>query len=520
MLKMRRIWIWLFSGLVGIPGLFLLASWSELDQELWQHLLDTQLSRLALHSLVLALGVGALVLVFGTWAAWCVVRYQFPGRRLLQWLLVLPLAFPPYVLAFVYSGWLSYPGPVRSWIRDLGVSDAAWLDASKPWMVCLILSLGLFPYVYLVARTAFMAQTLACKEAAQSMGASEQQVFWRIQLPMARPAIIAGLSLALMEALGDFGAVSILGFDTFTTAIYKSWFSFFSLQTAAQLSTLLLSVLLILILFEKTARGRSVYHVSGRKIPRVQPSSKIKSLAMTLSLSVLLASALFIPLGQLLVWAIKSAEPIFKLGELSLNTARLALSGAGCVVALAGLLLWAERHSNTAGRFWGVELATIGYALPGTVLAVAVLLSATAVGRWFGLDATALTMAGLSALLLAYCIRFLRVAFSPIHAAMLQLKPSMLEAARSLGAGPGLRFYRIVLPLLRPGIGVAVLMCVVEIMKELPMTLMLRPFGQDTLATKIYELSSEGEWERAALPALVLVAIGAFPALWLMRDRK
>ncbi len=507
----KRWTLWLLAALIGMPLLYLFAAWGEIDASLWSHLWETQLRTLIHHSLVLLFGVGAGVWLLGVSNAWLVSRCDYPGRRWFEKLLFLPLALPAYVFAFVYLGLFDFAGPVRSLLRNAFGTDPQWLDPRSSVAVCIILSLAFYPYVYLLARSAFVRQGAGPYETARVLGKGRFGAFWHASLPLARPAIAAGLLLALMEALADFGAVSALGFDTFTTAIYKAWYAMFSLPTAAQLATLLLLALLLLAWAEREQRGRAVYHAQADRRQRTILRGWHGWAAIAWQ-SLIVLLGLLVPLGQLIVWAFSRTPDWRNLIDLTLNTLLLGLVGGLIVCVIAGLVVALQGRD----KLFRTELINAGYALPGTVLAVAVTLMLIAVGQWFGQPA--LLTGSLLGLFVAYVIRFLRVGYGPIHGAYELTRPDLIETARALGAGQRRRFKEIWLPLLEPGIVAAVLLVAVEIMKEMPATLLLRPFGWDTLAVKIYELTSEGEWQLAALPALLLLVVGLIPAWLLMRQ--
>ncbi|NKI34575.1 iron ABC transporter permease [Wenzhouxiangella sp. XN79A] len=509
---------WLLAPLlvlVGLPLLMLVFSWASIDGDIWRHLGTYLLPRLIGHSLLLMVVVGAGALVLGVGLAWLSACCEYPGRRWLDPLLILPLAFPTYVLAFIYLGLLDFAGPLQTQLRELVGATPAWIAAlSKPVGVLPILVLAFYPYVYLLARASFSAGGLVAFEAGRSLGAGPLRVFLRVSLPAARPAIMAGLALALMETLADFGAVAIYGFDTFTTAVYRTWLGLFDLRAATQLASLLMLFLLALVFAERATRSARVRQAERRSVPnRIVLRGARGWLATGAQLLVLIV-AVVIPLIQLLVWSLPSLGQLWSTDALELigNTMLLGTLGAAGVV-VGGLLLLLAGYRAPRRVALASELAASGYAIPGTVLAVAIMLALTSLDRV--LD-TALA-GGLMALLLAYLIRFVRVAWGPLEGVAARIRPELFETARSLGASRWTRLWHVMLPLLRPGLVTAFLLALVEIAKEMPATLMLRPFGWDTLAIRIYELTAEGQWERAALPALVLVVLGAIPAVLLMR---
>lgn len=500
--------LWALILLISLPILSLGFSWHRIDSGLWQHLSDNLLLELLGNTFQLLLGVAIGTGVLGISLAWLVTRCEFPGRRWFEWLLFLPFAVPAYVLAFVFLGVFDYAGPVQSFFRNT-LNMQGGLDIREGvWGVAFIMSLVFYPYVYLLTRSAFLAQPPNYTEAARSLGDSPFRAFWRVSLPLARPAVIAGLSLALMEVLADFGTVAIFNYDTFTTAIYSSWVDYRSLETAAQLSTLLLIIAATLIALEHYQRGKRAFH-SG--LPRQQTRYRlhgVKAIAAWGYLSGVLLLAFGLPLIQLSLWTYQSFsgwDP--RLSEWIGNSLILAVFSALLTVLIA-LILNAVIHNHPLSRLqtFGIRFTTLGYALPGSVLAVGVMLLLFEVdslldgGLWFS--------SGLFALVIAYMVRFMAVAFGPVESSFKTIKPSISEAARNLGASPLELFKRIYWPLLTPGLLTALFLVTLDILKELPATYLLRPFGWDTLAVRTFELSTEGLYEAAALPALVLMVIG------------
>lgn len=513
---------------VLIPLAVIAASWLAFDPQIWRHLAATVLSDLLVNTTLLVAGVGLGTMVLGVSLAWLTTVCDFPGRRLLDWGLMLPFALPTYVLAFVFLGVLDFDGPVQGAIRTLFDLPPGWsVEVRHAGGVIAVMTLVLYPYVYMLARVAFIGQGQSTFEAARSLGYTPWQAFLRVSLPMARPAVVAGLSLALMEALADFGAVAVFNFDTFTTAIYKAWFGFFDLQSAAQLASLLLLIVLVALTLERRFRARSRYAESGRagaqRRFRLSGWRAWAALAYTGGVFLLAFAA---PVAQLLIWAWQSLDGLDqRYLDLLWHTLTLGLSAAALTVAGAFVLAFTRRlHHDRLTRL-SVNVGTLGYALPGSVLAVGVMLSLTWVDNrladlleWLTGSEVGLVLSGsVFALLMAYFARFLAVAFGPVDSALERIRPSTAEAARSLGVRPFELARRIYLPMLRPGLLTAALLVLVDVMKEMPATLLLRPFGWDTLAVRIYELTSEGEWERAALPAVALVIVGLLPVVLLVR---
>ena len=514
-------------GLILLPLSVLALSWQSIDMQIWSHLWDTQMPRLLGNTLTLVLGVGTGVTLIGVSLAWLTSLCEFPGRRWLDWALMLPFAIPAYVLAFVFVGLLDFAGPVQSLLREWFGSGLRLPRVRSTGGVIIVLVLVFYPYVYLLARTAFLAQGKGLMEAARMLGQSPWQAFWRVALPVARPAIGAGVALALMETLADFGAVAVFNFDTFTTAIYKTWYGFFSLSSAAQLASLLLLAVMLVVYGERRARGQD--HAASER-PRGQALYRLHGLKAWMAsgwCALVFACAFVVPMVQLVVWCWQRGR--FDLDEryreLILHTLYLGAMAALITVAVALLLAFARRQAPTPGIRAGVALANLGYALPGSVLAVSLMLAFSFLDRelvvplssWLGGAGRPLLLGSVAALLVAYLVRFIAVAYGPLESSLARIRPSLPQAARSLGVGGPRLFFKVYLPLLLPGTLSAALLVFVDTLKEMPATLLMRPFGWDTLAVRVFEMTSEGEWARASLPALTLVLVGLLPVIGLIR---
>jgi iron(III) transport system permease protein len=518
--------------LVSMPILVIFLQWGTLglgEQDIWQHLLATKLDRLTGNTLLLVFGVGTGVCLLGVSLAWLVSVCEFPGRRLFEWALMLPLAIPGYVMAFVFLGTFNFAGPVQTALRGRFGPGLWFPDMQGAGAVMLVLTLVLYPYVFLLARTAFMAQGRSMMDAARVLGLSPLAAFLKVALPVARPAIAAGLALALMETLADFGTVAVFNFDTFTTAIYNAWYGLFNLTVAAQLSSLLLLFVAVTLVLEQQARLRARYTQDERR-RQLQPYRLRGSARWAASAfcGLVLGLAFVLPVSQLLRWALRSglAEVDSRYPEFLAQTLGLGAGAAAITVLIALVLALVTRLPATAWQQrWqqlSVRVATLGYALPGSVLAVGIMLSFTwldaVLVSWFGLRP--LLVGSLFALLLAYVTRFLAVAHAPVEAALQRIRPSVLEAARSLGATPSRLLGQVYVPLLWPGLITAMTLVCVDVMKEMPATLIMRPFGWEPLAVRIYQMTTEGQWERAALPALTLLLVGLIPVLLLVRNSR
>ncbi|WP_312341365.1 ABC transporter permease [Stutzerimonas nitrititolerans] len=515
------------AALVLLPLSVLLFSWYEIDSGIWAHLWETQMARLLGNTVVLLLGVGVGVTLLGVSLAWLTSLCEFPGRRWLDWALMLPFAIPAYVLAFVFIGLLDFAGPVQTLAREWFGSSVRFPPVRSTGGVILVLVLVFYPYVYLLARSAFIAQGKGLMEAARVLGQSPWQAFWSVALPMARPAIGAGLALAMMETLADFGAVSVFNFDTFTTAIYKTWYGFFSLTSATQLASLLLLAVALVLYGERRARGIARPANDRARSAALHHLRGLKALAASGWCLLVFLCAFVIPVLQLLVWLWQRGR--FDLDErylgLILHTLYLGGMAALITVAVALLLAFARRQAPVRSIRGAVALANLGYALPGSVLAVSIMLAFSYLDRelviplsgWLGGAGKPILLGSIGALLLAYLIRFMAVAFGPLESSLARIRPSLPQASRSLGVGGPRLFFRVYLPLLLPGTLSAALLVFVDVLKEMPATLLMRPFGWDTLAVRIFEMTSEGEWARAALPALSLVLVGLLPVILLIR---
>ncbi|SFF51487.1 iron(III) transport system permease protein [Fontimonas thermophila] len=486
------------------------------ERAVWAHLAEHVLPQALVNTAWLLLGVGLGTAVLGTLLAALVALCEFPGRRWLSWALLLPLAMPTYVLAVAAVGLLDYAAPLPSALRALGVG---FPDIRSRGGVILVMTLALYPYVYLVARPAFASQGLRVLEVGRALGMGPFRAFLRASLPLARPWIAGGTLLVLMETLADFGAVAAFNYDTLTTAIYKAWFGLFSLDAALSVAGVLILLVLVLLTAESKLRAHREYTALGVALPRRLPLGRWRWLATAACLLVL-ALGFVLPLVQLLQWSWTHRHDIGMHDlRLAVHSVSLGLVAATMTITAAVLLAYAVRHQ--ADRFTQVcaRLATLGYALPGALLAVGLyvpLARGTAfISDTWGIATTVQT--SLLLLVLAYGVRFLAVAHTPLAAALLRIRPSLDEAARLHGVRGISLIWKVHLPLLRGSLATAMLLVFVDVMKEMPITLMTRPFGWDTLAIRVFELTQEGEWARAAWPSLTIVLAGLLPVLWLDR---
>ncbi len=507
---------------VALPMIAVLAAVvqgaSGADVELWAHLREYVLARVAWNTVILVIGVVALAAALGTSLAWLTAACEFPGRAFFSWALLLPMAMPAYVLAFVAVATLDYAGAVPTTLRDWFGQGFPVPPIRSTGGVIAVLALASYPYVYLTARGAFLTHGARVLEAARSLGHGPWAGFFRVAVPLARPWLAGGAALVAMETLADFGAVSVFNYDTFTTAIYKAWFGLFSIETALGLALLLLLFVALALVAERIARGRARYTAAdsaARSALRLELSGAHGWIAFAYAAAVF-ALGFLLPAMVLAQWAWGVAAIDFDARYLSyaLRTLSLAAMAAFACLALALVLGYATRAAGGAVSHAAAHVATLGYAVPGAVLAVGVVSALAAIeNAWrSAAGGGGLWLQGtVFALLLGYVARFLAVAHGPVQGGFARIRPSLEEAARSLGLSTREVVSRLHLPLLGAGIGTAVLLVFVDVMKEMPITLMTRPFGWDTLAVRVFEMTAEGEWERAALPSLAIVVAGLLP---------
>jgi len=525
-----RIAVFSVAMLVAVPVLVIFYSLLVPTDDVWDHLVNNVLNNLLINTFWLVLGVSIITSVIGVSLAWITATCDFPARAFFSWALLLPLAMPAYVLAFVFIVLLNFSGPVQSTLRMWIPPEYFWFpNARSTWGVVTVMSLALYPYVYLIVRNGFITQGMRTIEAAQSLGFDRRQGFFKIILPMVRPWIAGGLMLVIMETLADFGAVSIFNFDTFTTAIYKSWFGFFSIDAAAQLSSILVIFVFIVIIVEQRMRAKMRYSQTGRGGSSVQLFKLNGVLRWTLfgySSSVLLI-AFIIPCIQLIIWTLNVIEHEFtsRYYELLTNSLMLGILASLLTCILALIISYAKRHHPDKPTGFLVKISTLGYAMPGTILAVGIFIPTAYVDnllialsmQWFQIERGPLLQGTLLVMVFAFMVRFMAVGFNSIDSSMHRITKNIDEAARGMGIKGFNMLRRIHIPILKSGILTAATLVFLDVMKEMPITLMTRPFGWDSLSVKIYELTSEGEWERAALPSITLVLAGLIPIFLLMR---
>jgi iron(III) transport system permease protein len=520
------------ATLFSVPVLSVVVNVFVPSQGTWQHLVDTVLPGYVANTLWLVLGVGCGVMAIGISTAWLVTMCRFPGHKVFEWALILPLAVPAYVMAYTYTDFLQFTGPVQTALRALtgwGPGEYWYPQVRSLGGAITLLSLVLYPYVYLLARAAFLEQSVCALEVSRTLGCGPWASFFRVALPLARPAIVGGVALALMETIADFGTVSFFGVPTFTTGIVRAWFSMGDRVAAAQLSSALLCFVFILIVLERVSRGRArYYHTSGKyqHLPSYVLSGW-RAIAASLTCFVPLALGFMLPAAILLGMTIDAGDAQFgpRFLRLAGNSFTLAAVTSLAAVFLASLMAYSVRLNPGPLSLGANRVVSMGYAVPGTVIAVGTLIPFAildnSLDAWmrtvFGISTGLLLTGTIAALVFAYLVRFLAVSLHAVEASLSKIKPSMDDAARSLGHGPVRTLGRIHAPLMWGSLLTAGLMVFVDVMKELPATLIMRPFNFDTLAVQAYNLASDERLTEASTASLAIVAVGVLPLIILSR---
>ncbi len=519
----------LVCACLSIPIVTILFFLFRAHLEVWQYLWETRLLELIWNTVRLAFGVGLGTFLLGTSLAWLVVMYQFPGKNFFEGTLLLPLAVPGYVIGFVFLSQWDYTGTIPMLLRH-SLGRDIWLPEIRSYPgVVLVLTLVLYPYVYLLSRAAFREQNVTLLEVAISLGKSRKQLYWKVALPMARPSIAIGVLLALMETLADFGTVEIFSYDTFTTAIYQQWFGMFNKAAAIQLAGILLIFTLILFYFEGKTRGQAKYYqIHGSSRPHTPfPLKGKKAVIAVLYPTVVLGIAFVYPVLVLGIWVFQglSDQLDYRYWNLLGNTMTVAAITGIVAISLAILFAYGKRLFPGKFMYGLTRFASMGYALPGSVIAVGALLPLSVADQWinlfseswFGQSWGLIFTGSMLGMVFAYTVRFLAVPFNSIDTNLTAITPTMDMAAHSLGAHKRRILQEIHFPLIKSGVITGFIIIFVDVMKEMPATLLLRPFGFNTLATRIWELTAEAYWEDAALPALTIVCAALVPVVLLIR---
>lgn len=525
---------WTIALLLGLPVIALLFSAFSAEGELFRHLADTVLLDYLGNTLGLVVGVVLLSLLFGVPTAWLVAMCQVPGRRALQWALMLPMAMPSYIVAYVYTDLLDYSGPLQAGLRAL----FGWNSPADYWFPAIrslggaawVLALVLFPYVYLLTRASFLEQSVSLIHSSRLLGCTPWQSFRRLSLPLARPAIMVAVSLVAMETLADFATVHFFAINTLTTAVYDTWLGYGSLATAAKLSCLMLLAVVLLIALERRSRSRQqVFQKSmGHEQPLRYPLKGMSRWLAGLWCWGLVLAGFALPFVILLDYGVRYFELSWTPEFVRFAGNSLAISALTALLAMgiALLLGFFRRLDGGIKSLLPLRIAAMGYAMPGTVLAIGVLVPLTALdfaindlAEWLGRQGPGLLLTGtITAIVFGYLVRFVAIAIGSVESSMGKISPSLDMAARSLGQGDGGMLRRVHLPLVRRGLFAGAMLVFIESMKELPAALLLRPFNFDTLATHVYQFVSDEMLERGALGAIVIVLVGLLPLIWVNRS--
>ena len=519
------------ASAVALPVLVVFSSVLVPRWEIWAHLASTVLWDYILDTLLLALGVGSGVLVIGVGTAWLVTMCRFPGRGLLDWALLLPLAVPTYIIGYTYTDLLQFAGPVQKGLRELtgwGARDYWFPQIRSLGGAVVVMSLVLYPYVYLLSRAAFLEQSACVLDVGRALGRGPWRCFFEVAVPLARPAIAAGVELALMETLADFGTVQYFGVPTFTTGIYRTWFALGEPVAAAQLAAMLMMFVLIVLTLERTLRGRARYEHTAptRALPSYR-LSRGRALAALAACAAPVVLGFGVPVLVLLEMTLASGDPLFSTMfiDLARNSFVLAAIAALLTTVLAVLVGYGLRLRATPWMRASARIAALGYAIPGAVIAVGVLIPFArldnAIDAWmrasFGTSTGLLVTGTIAGLIFAYLVRFFAVAFNSAEAGLAKVNRHLDDAARMLGHGPGATLLRVHLPMLWGSVLTAMILVFVDVLKELPATLILRPFNFETLAVRVYRFASDERLAEASTAALAIVAVGIIPVILLSR---
>lgn len=516
--------------LIATPIGVVLGSIFTNQSDTWEHLAATVLPQYITNSLLLMLGVSVGVLIIGVGTAWLVTMCSFPGSRIFEWALLLPLAAPAYLLAYAYTDFLDYFGPVQTFLRDLfgweSASDYWFPNIRSLWGAIAMFSLVLYPYVYLLTRVTFLEQSTCTQEASRSLGCNPWESFTKVALPLARPAITAGLALALMETLNDFGTVEYFGVPTFTTGIYRTWFGSGEQLAATQLAAVLMIFILILILLERWSRRQARYYQTSSPFQRLSTYSLHGRRAQLAWWSCFLpiTLGLLVPGSILLYMTIANAAETLdqQFLPLALNSFLLAALTAVIAVVLSLFLVYGLRLSSTPIMRLGVRIAAMGYAIPGSVIAVGILIplaqvdsALTPLLRSGFNNYGSLLQGTLTALIFAYLVRFLAVSLSSVESGLAKIRPSLDDAAYSLGHTAHSTLVKVHAPLMGGSLLTALMLVFVDVMKELPATIVIQPSNFDTLAVRVYRYASDERLTEAAAPALTIILVGLLPVIFL-----
>ncbi len=539
-LKQRNLldWFWqpgivLTAVIFAIPVITVAGFLFQPSADIWQHLIDTVLVDYLTNSALLMLGVGLGTFSIGVTCAWLTSVCQFPGKQIFVWALLLPLAMPAYIIAYTYTGMFDFAGPVQTTIRDWtgwGYGDYYFPEVRSIGGAIAMFSFVLFPYVYLLARAAFLDQSVCVIEVSRTLGCNLWASFFRVALPLARPAIVAGMSLALMETLADYGTVSYFGIGVFTTGIFRTWFGLGDSAAAAKLAAILLLFVFTLVIIERASRKQAQYHHSTnryRQLPQYRLTGIKGWIAFVACLMPLLLGFI-LPATQLGIWAVDTYAEMVDSSfiQLTWHSISLAFSASLLAVLLALFFTYGRRIIGSKPVIASIRVVATGYAIPGTVVAVGVIIPFAWLDNTidafmreeFGFSTGLLLSGSLFAVMFAYMVRFLAVSIQSVEAGLGKIKLSMDEAARSLGYRPREILFKVHLPIMKGSVLTALLIVFVDVMKELPATLILRPFNFNTLAVRAFELASDERLADSSTAALMIVAVGLIPVILLSKS--
>ncbi|MGK7948039.1 MAG: ABC transporter permease [Xenococcaceae cyanobacterium] len=517
--------------IISIPIIFVFQSVFTDSGDIWSHLVETVLVDYVSNSFWLMLGVGLGVCVIGVGTAWLVTMCSFWGSSWFEWSLLLPLAAPAYLLAYAYTDMLDYFGPVQIWLRSIfgwtSVRDYWFPDIRSLWGAVVMLMLVLYPYVYLLARLAFLEQSVCTLEASRSLGCNPWSSFFTTALPLARPSIMAGLALALMETLNDFGTVQYFGVNTFTTGIYRTWLGMGERAAAAQLAAFLMLFILVLIVLERWSRSQSRYYQTGnvgQHLPKYN-LGWLRGILAWFACFLPIALGFLIPSGYLLQMTLNNLSETLDddFWSLANHSFLCAIATAFIAMIIALILAYGQRLQPNKAMKTSVRVAAMGYALPGSVIAVGTLIPLgnfdNAVDAWmrsnFNISTGLLLSGTILTLIYAYLVRFLAVALSSVESSLNKITPNLDDASRSLGYGTTSTLVKVHVPMMWGGLLTAAMLVFVDVMKELPATLVIRPFNFDTLAIRVYQYASDERLIQASAPALAIVLVGIIPVILL-----
>jgi iron(III) transport system permease protein len=492
--------------------------WGEIAERLPDYLKNTS---------ILLIGTAVLSLLMGVPTAWLVTFHDFPGRRYYEWALILPLAIPTYIAATTYKGILDFTGPVQTLLRNSFGAETARMfaiDIMTMWGAVLVMSAVLYPYIYVTTRVSFLRQSASVLEVSRSLGRSAWQTFTSVGLPLARPAIIGGLILVLMEALNDYGAVKYYEVHTLTVGIFHAWSDYFDEISAVRLSGCLLLFVFALMSLERWQRGRKKFNSSTsnhRSVVRY-PLKGMKALLASVACFIPLALGFLIPAAQLTAWSLRTAGKVVnqKFIILAMHSFLLALAATAFVIVIGILILYTGRLHQTRHTRVLSKISLMGYMIPGAVLAIGVMIlfkrMDNGLSSFWQSAAGGLVLSGtVFAMTYAYVVRFLAVGHSPLEAGFKRLSPKLDEASRSLGLSKGKTLFKINLPLMKGAILGAAILVFIDVLKELPLTLILQPFNFETLATRTFQLAGEEMLAESANSALVILVVGTIPIMFL-----